>query len=112
MSQKNLTSECVLIDDDELIHFAWSRIAEKQGVILTCFDSVDEFLANQSNFTKDVIIYIDSHLSEELRGEVEAQKIFQAGFETIFLTTGYAKSDVKLDGCPWIKDIVSKRPPF
>ena len=111
--KKNLTDvNYILIDDDELIHMAWKLAAKKSATKLTCFYSVNEFLNCSSEFQKSVHIYVDSSLGEGISGEIESEKIKQAGFENIYLATGYAKEDIDLTDKDWIKDIHNKRPPF
>ena len=55
-------------------------------------------------------IYIDSSLRHEMRGELVAKEFFEAGFRTIYLTTGYQKA--AFGNMPWIADIVEKSPPW
>lgn len=102
----------ILIDNDELIILSWQRAAIKKSKVLFTFSCVEEFIAKHGEFSKHSQVFIDSELDNGLRGEVEARKIFDLGFENIFLATGFSKCDVNVDGAFWIKDIVGKKPPF
>lgn len=100
----------ILIDDDKLIHMSWKMEAAKNNVNLICFFSIDEFLQQADIFAKDTYIYIDSNLADNIKGEVESEKIYRLGFEKLFLATGYNASDIKKPN--WIKGIVGKRAEF
>ena len=99
----------ILIDDDKLIHLSWKMKASSLNVRVRCFFSISAFLNEQENY-KDAQIYIDSSLGNGIQGEVEAKKLFDAGFQNLYLTTGY--TDLRVEDYPWLKGIVSKKPPF
>jgi len=100
----------ILIDNDKLIHLGWKLRASKAGLIFSSFYSVDEFLKEQ--ISRDLIedIYIDSDLGNDVKGEEEAKRIYKSGYINIILTTGY--SDLNKSDFPWLKNIISKNPPF
>lgn len=100
----------VLIDDDKLISMNWKYKSEKANVALDVFVSVDEFLNNFSSYDLETQIYIDSHLGTNLSGEFESKKIFERGFKNLYITTGY--TDLDISKYPWIKGVVTKKPPF
>jgi signal transduction histidine kinase len=106
-----LTKSFVLIDDDKIIRLGWSNQAQKSGIDFYPFESIDQFLLNTS-IPFDSEVYIDSNLKDDIRGEVESERIFQAGFTNIYLATGYSESDFNLTNFPWIKGVFSKSPPF
>lgn len=108
--KKEVIKECVLIDDDKLIHMMWEREARIKEVNLYCYTDVDTFLINYDTFSLDINIYVDSNLAEEKKGEDEAEKIFNAGFTNIFIVTGMDKEDIQ--NTKWIKDVFGKRPVF
>lgn len=105
-----MINECVLIDDDKLIHMMWEREAGLKGVNLHTFLDVDTFLDSCHDLKREINIYIDSNLAHDKKGEDEAEKIFKAGFENIFLVTGLDKRDIQQKR--WIKDVFGKRPVF
>lgn len=100
----------ILIDDDEIIHMSWQMEAESKKIKLACFKSVDDFLKASKHFEKNIQIFIDSNLQNDLKGEIESKKIYDLGFKNIILTTGYSKADIEKPA--WIKEIVGKRPNF
>ena len=100
----------ILIDDDSLIQMSWKMAASKAGEKLKCFSSLDEFIKIENELSKSSTIYIDSNLGHGVKGEVEAEKIYNLGFENIHLATGYSSSD--FDEYTWIKSVVGKRAPF
>lgn len=101
----------ILIDDDDLIHALWDRAAKKENLFFTAFKSVDDFLRKHQMFNKqNAVIYIDSNLSNGLKGEVESEKIADLGFCEIYLTTGYSENDIEKPS--WIKKVIGKRPDF
>lgn len=106
----DVMKECVLIDDDKLIHMMWEREAKSKDIELYTFIDVESFLSACGNYDKNMNIYIDSNLGEGIKGEEEAEKIFKAGFENIFLVTGMDKEDIA--NTKWIKDVLGKRPAF
>jgi signal transduction histidine kinase/CheY-like chemotaxis protein len=99
-------SSIVLIDDDRLVHLNWSHSCKNRGLHFIGFKSIDEFLTASSTITKASNIYIDSNLGEGIKGEIEAEKIYNIGFLNLYLTTGYEKDSFQKP--VWIKEIYSK----
>jgi len=100
----------VLIDNDELVIMSWRMSAKKANIELLAFASVDEFLKHNSEIPKETEIYIDSELDDDKRGEIEAHKIFNLGFENLFLASGKTFEASELPS--YFKGRVSKRPQF
>ena len=94
----------ILIDDDELIHYLWKFEADKRGVPFKGFCSISEFLESADDIALDSEIYIDSHLGDDVRGEIEGVKVFEAGFKNICVATGYDSLAVP----SWVKAVVGK----
>jgi ABC-type uncharacterized transport system substrate-binding protein len=108
LSVQQYENAIVLIDDDKLVQINWSIFCEKRKFPIWCFKSIDEFLSVSKNFHRKTRIYIDSNLGEGIRGEIESEKIFLAGFSNLFLATGLEKDSIQRP--LWIKDIYSKSP--
>ena len=53
-------------------------------------------------------IYIDSNLGDNIKGEIESEKIFNLGFKNLYLATGYGKEFIQKP--PWIIEVLSKGP--
>lgn len=104
------SSSLVFIDDDETMRMTWSFAAEEAGKSISTYSSFDEFLKKISNYNKDTIIYIDSDLGNNIKGELCAKHLFDEGFIEIHLATGHPKDH--FSHMPWIKSIVGKTPPF
>lgn len=100
----------ILIDDDTLIHQLWKMEAsESADVELICFESVKCFLSHHASIPKEAMIYIDSNL-DGLRGEEEAAKVHELGFQNIFIASGYNPEDIVAPD--FVKGVIGKRPPF
>ncbi len=100
----------IFIDDDYLMHMSWKMEADKKGIELDCFHTIEEFLERADEYDKDTKIYIDSNLKDGIKGEVESEKIADLGFKELYLATGYSPSDI--DKPKWIKEVVGKRASF
>lgn len=78
----------VLIDDDELVHQTWEMMAKQNQQTLHSYYDVDSFIKDCEKFAKDIIIFIDSYLKFDLKGEVESKRIYDLGFTNIHLASG------------------------
>jgi signal transduction histidine kinase len=105
---KAKATSVILIDDDKLIRLDWKNYFESKGVPFSSFASVDKFIEESSSIEKESLIYIDSYLGDDIRGEVESEKVFNLGFINLFLSTGFQKDDFQKP--IWIKAIHSKNP--
>lgn len=104
------THTMVFIDDDEMMRMTWSFAAEEVGQQVSTYSSFDEFLNEITKYDKDTLIYIDSDLGNNIKGEDCAKFLFDTGFLDIHLST--AHSPEKFNQMYWIKTIVGKVPPF
>lgn len=103
---KDRPKEIVLIDDDRFTHMNWKRAARNENIDLHSFETIEAFLDNKDNFQIHTPIYIDSNLGNGIKGEIESEKIFDQGFEELFLATGMSKEDIEVPY--WIKGIYGK----
>ncbi len=99
----------VLIDDDALTHMTWELAAGEHGIDLQAFTDPDEFLANLEKFPKDIPLYIDSELGENIKGEDMAADLRKKGFTNIRLATGHPPE--RFSHLPWL-EVISKEPPW
>lgn len=105
-----MKKEYILIDNDLLIRKSWEFAAKKAEVQLTIFSSVEGFLSMAEELDRRSLVYIDLELDNGVMGDVEAQKLSQMGFKSIYLATGH---DPKTLNKPnYILEIVGKRSPF
>ena len=102
--------DSILIDDDPLVRMSWSSAARAKNKNLRVSASPKEFIDDSDSIERSTTIFIDSHLAEGIRGEIEARRLFMMGFRNIFLATADINQSVST--MPWIKDIVGKSPPW
>lgn len=98
----------LLLDDDELIHMTWKMKAKEANVDLLCFKDPEEI--DLGTISKDSVFYIDSNLGDDVKGEDFARKLYDQGFENLYLATGYDKSE--FEHLDFLKGVIGKRPPF
>lgn len=102
--------ELIFIDDDRNLTKTWEVRAILVKKKMATFNRSDDFKKVMDRYNKEIPIFIDSDLKEKIPGEVFAKFLYEQGFRNLYLTTGYGK-DIFND-MPWIKEIVSKEPPF
>lgn len=102
-------AQAVLLDDDALTHMTWEMAAEAHGVGLRAFTKPDEFFAALGTFPKDIPLYIDSDLGENMKGEDIAAQLKEKGFTNICLATAHTPE--KFAHLPWLK-VITKAPPW
>ncbi|HVV69332.1 MAG TPA: HAMP domain-containing sensor histidine kinase [Gammaproteobacteria bacterium] len=100
----------IILDDNKVLTETWKLQGELRGKQVMTFNRVEEFLQAIKHYAKNTPIYIDSYLSEDMRGEILAKQLFEQGYQNLYLTTGFEKSQFK--DMYWIKEIVGKEPPF
>ena len=110
-SKKTLSpAKTVFIDNDKVIRDLWQESAEDAGIDLTVFHNPKDFLDLMDNFSKETLIYIDSFLGDNLKGEEFAKVFYEKGYTNIILATGYSKEHFQ--HVTWVKDIIEKNPPW
>ncbi len=109
-SSKQKNNSVIFIDNDELMRTIWAFAAEEAGINISTFSSHTEFNNEMHHYPKDTIIYIDSDLGNNIKGELYAKKLFLQGFTEIYLATGHQPDH--FDNMPLIKSIIGKEPPF
>lgn len=100
----------VLIDDDELVRLTWESKAKRQSIDLKTFASYELFLREKSSIGKDVKIFIDSELGNNVKGEEVAALLYKEGFSDISMSTGHSQD--RFANLSFLKDVISKSPPF
>lgn len=110
MGRSDGPKRVILIDDDKLTHLNWKIEAKKNNVELKTFFTVSQFMSEVEDFSSDTIIFIDSNLGNDVKGEVVSEEIFKKGFKELYLATGYEANSI--DKPYWIKKILGKRPCF
>jgi len=102
--------ELIFIDNDKTLTEAWNLQASLVKKKIAAFNCSEDFKKVMSCYNKDISIYVDSDLNEQISGEMFAKFLYEQGFQNLYLSTGYEKD--RFDYMPWIKNIVAKEPPF
>jgi len=102
-------ARAVLLDDDALTYMNWEDAAQEHGVELIAFTDPAEFLARLEEFPKDIPLYIDSELGENIKGEDIAADLKEKGFTNICLATGHPAE--RFAHLPWLR-VISKEAPW
>jgi signal transduction histidine kinase len=100
----------IFLDDDKTLTAAWEAAADYQGIVIKTYNRTADFRKILPTLAKDTPIYIDSNLREAISGEVFAKELYELGFTELYLASGHPKG--YFGELPWIKDFVSKEPPF
>lgn len=106
--EKSPQPDAVLLDDDVFVRESWRIHGEDNGLALRIFESADALLAAVATIDKGVPIFLDVELGRG-RGEEVARQLFAQGYRELYLATGYAPKDLKLQ--PGIKGVIGKTPP-
>lgn len=109
-SIESRNSDLVFIDNDDLMRTAWVFAAKKVGLTISTYSSSQEFNNELDKYSKNIPIYIDSDLKENIKGEEYAQYLYELGFTELYLATAY--SSKCFNNMPWIKEVIGKTPPF
>ncbi len=101
--------DAVLVDDHVWIRKGWELSAARSGRRLRTCASMQEFQALQPHLDRATVLFIDSDLCDEMPGERFAWSLFDAGFTTIYLATGFDPDH--FHPMPWLRGIIGKDPP-
>jgi FixJ family two-component response regulator len=102
--------DCVLIDDDPTINYAWKESSTRKGLNLKTFSNPEPFLISHKIFDRNIDIYLDRNLGNGIQGEIVAKQLFELGFKNIYLATG--QSEELFSKMPWLKGVYGKTPPW
>lgn len=110
--------ECILIDDDVLVHLSWKMAAKPLLRVVESFRDPDVFFLRAQEFDRKTPIYVDLNLGNNHSGQDVCRRIHELGFEVIYISTGYSAGNPAvsfsklLERLPFLKGIVGKDPPF
>ncbi|HNW42872.1 MAG TPA: HAMP domain-containing sensor histidine kinase [Elusimicrobiales bacterium] len=102
-------TRAVLLDDDAITHMNWEWAAQENGIELKAFTNPAEFLASLGDFPKDIPLYIDSELGDNIKGENIAVELKEKGYTNISLATGHPPQ--RFAHLPWLR-VVTKEAPW
>jgi signal transduction histidine kinase len=110
-SVDDLKVDLVLIDDDSLTRRVWETSFKADGKKIIVFESISEFLdiSYLPGLNKEIPIYIDSQLGDNIRGEIDSELIWNKGFTNLHITTGSKRDDINIP--KWILSVIDKSPP-
>lgn len=100
----------VLLDDSPTTRLNWKLTAKIKGIEFSEFGSIKEFESSLSTISKNAKIYIDSNLGGDERGEDFAKRLYDQGYENLFMASSYSSS--AFSDLPYIKDVIGKEPPW
>ena len=87
----------------------WRMAAKAAGAELKSFKTPQEFAEAAGTLPRDIPLYIDSELGNDIKGEDIAVDLHEKGFTDITMATGH--SPEKFSGLPWLK-VAGKEPPW
>lgn len=99
----------VLLDDDPLVHMNWKMAAKSAGAELKSYKTPQELAGAAETLPRDIPLYIDSELGDDIKGEDIAKTLHDKGFTDISMATGHSAE--KFASLPWLK-VVGKEPPW
>lgn len=100
----------ILIDDDELVRLTWDSMAKKCNLNFIAVATYEELKVILNEIENNSPIYIDSQLSNGIKGELIAQELYEQGFTNLFITSGFNKEQFK--NLPFLNGIKDKSPPW
>jgi signal transduction histidine kinase len=99
----------VLLDDSTITQMTWEIAADEAGAELLGYTDPDKFMADLGQLPKDMPIYIDSDLGENIKGENIAADLKEKGYTNVCLATAHPPE--KFAHMPWLK-VRSKEAPW
>ena len=112
-SDRNISKKddpVVLIDDDKYVRYSWAVNAEKLGINIHSFSSIEDFQDRSSEYDSNTEIFIDSDLGRDKRGEDYIKHLFNLGFHRLNIQTGSEPCDFQ--DITHLNSIVSKTFPY
>jgi signal transduction histidine kinase len=92
LTNQNLSSQdtqCVLIDDDDLMHAMWDIWAKKNNRRLLMYKNSADLLAELDRFESDADFFIDYHIKgDTMNGGQIAELLHKKGFKNLNICTG------------------------
>lgn len=108
--QKSLEKvDAVLLDDDSIIHSLWNQVAKQNQKSLRSFYDPQAFFAALEGIDRSSPVFIDSNLSNGVKGQDLVPRIRSLGFNLIHLATGYQATE--FETIPGLTSVVGKDAP-
>jgi len=100
----------VHLDDDNMTRMSWKNKGLKEEVEVLSFNTSRMLFDNLTYVPKETLFFLDMDLKEKLTGAEVAGVLYQAGYQNLYLSTGYA-GDKELEKIPFLKGIINKKFP-
>lgn len=100
----------VLVEDDEFIRKLWCIEAQNSDIRFTSFESSKQLLDNLNELSRSTSFYIDSDLGNDDLGEELARKLYQLGYNNLFMASGYGPDH--FNHLPFLKGVTGKEIPW
>ncbi len=100
-------NEIIHIDDEELLRRAWVKYFSERGITVHSYNSPTDFLERRPENLNNIPTFIDSYMGDEERGELFAQKMYQEGYEEIYLASADSRH-LNISDFPWIREAMGK----
>lgn len=107
--QTSSVKSMVLIDDDPLVRKLWQLSARAKNITFKSYSSPEAFMEASEDISTDTPLYIDVDLGGS-SGLDWSKDLYELGYTDLRITTGF--DDIDISQSPWIKEILSKEPPF
>ena len=102
--------DCVLIDDDSIVHMVWKLSAKTFGKRIRIFQdppSDDEL----NSIPHGTPIYVDQNLRNGIRGTEVSKRLFEKGYRNLVLASGFDR--LQDETIPWVRQVtMAKEPPW
>lgn len=108
--QNHSNLQVIMIDDNKNLAMAWEMDAANFSVPLTTYNDPENFMRDAGGINKEVVLYIDINLSEDMSGIELSKWAYKQGFSNIYLITGENANNFQ--EMHWIKGVFGKEPPF
>ncbi len=87
-NSKSFAVDLVFIDDDTLFLSTVKSIFEARGKVVDTYFSPQRFLNNLSQYSRNTKIFMDYNFQHKINGVKLAAKLYQAGYEQLYLMSG------------------------
>ncbi|MFN3454320.1 MAG: sensor histidine kinase [Pseudobdellovibrio sp.] len=99
----------VLLDDDDLVHMTWKFKAKELNKSFIGFKNLEDLNKHKDHLDKTSPVYVDSNLSDGVKGEDVALRLLTEGFINLYIATGYEAD--KFSHLTFLKGVLGKDPP-
>ncbi|MFN3453937.1 MAG: sensor histidine kinase [Pseudobdellovibrio sp.] len=99
----------ILLDDDDLVHMTWKFKAKELNKSFIGFKNLEDLNKHKNHLDKTSPVYVDSNLSDGVKGEDVALGLHTEGFINLYIATGYEAD--RFSHLAFLKGVLGKDPP-